>query len=82
MNKHSDTPSTESFGAISEFLIAFAPEVSGRSSDAVTPELEAKLQSLAAGNLNEDEGRDLARELLANENAMQTLAGLISMHHA
>jgi hypothetical protein len=78
MNKHTDNPSTESFNTISDFLSAFAPEVSGRSSDAVTPELEEKLQSLAAGKLSEDEGRDVSRELLANENAMQTLSGLIS----
>lgn len=79
MNKHSDMPSSE-FAAISGFLATFAPEVSGRSSDAVTAELEEKLRSLAAGNLNEDEGRVISRDLLANENAMQTLAGLIAQH--
>ena len=80
MNKHSDIPSSESFSAITDFLAAFAPEVSGRSSDAITPELEAKLESFATGKLNEEEGRDISRDLLANENAMQTLAGLIAQH--
>ena len=80
MNKHPHTTSTESFSAITDFLSAFAPEVSGRNSDAVTPELEAKLESFAAGKLNEDEGRDISRDLLANENAMQTLAGLIAQN--
>ncbi len=80
MNKHSNIPSVESFSTISDFLSVFAPEVSGRSSDAITPELEGKLQSLAAGKLNEDEGRDISRDLLANENAMQTLAGMIAQH--
>lgn len=78
MKNHSEIPSTQGFNTISDFLSAFAPEVSGRSSDAVTPELQEKLASLAAGKLSEDESRTISRELLANENAMQTLAGLIS----
>ena len=80
MNQHPDTPNPESFSAVTEFLAAFAPEVSGRNSDAITPELEAKLESFATGKLNEEEGRDISRDLLANENAMQTLAGLIAQH--
>ncbi|MEJ6572337.1 MAG: hypothetical protein QNL01_08295 [Akkermansiaceae bacterium] len=82
MNNHSDNNSpansTTNFKDISDFLGAFAPEVSGRSTDAVTPELQSKLASLAAGNLAEDEGRGISRELLSNENAMKTLADMIS----
>ena len=66
------------FGIISDFLSAFAPEVSGRSTDAVAPELHTQLTSMAAGELNENEGRDISRELLANENAMKTLADLLN----
>lgn len=66
------------FGTISEFLSAFAPEVSGRSSDVVPAELNSKLETLASGKLGEDEGRSISREILANENAMKTLAGLLS----
>ena len=80
MNQHPDTPNHESFNAVADFLAAFAPEVSGRSSDAITPELEAKLESFATGKLNEDEGREISHDLLANENALQTLAGLIAQH--
>lgn len=69
---------TNDFGALSEFLSAFAPEVSGRSTDAVTPELHSQLETLAAGKLGEDEGRTISREILANENAMSTLAGLLN----
>lgn len=65
------------FGAISEFLSAFAPEVSGRSSDAVSTELRTQLETLASGKLDEDESRSISREVLANENAMKTLAGLL-----
>jgi len=73
-----NTAPTSSFKDISDFLTAFAPEVSGRSADAVTPELNHKLASLAAGELNENEGRDVSREILSNENAMQTLADLLN----
>ncbi|WP_435895687.1 hypothetical protein [Oceaniferula spumae] len=74
MNKDSNND----FTTISEFLSAFAPEVSGRSTDIVTPELHGKLENLASGKLGEDEGRSISREILANENAMKTLAGLLS----
>ncbi|MBT7958737.1 MAG: hypothetical protein HN759_05320 [Akkermansiaceae bacterium] len=77
---HSNLPSGENFATISAFLSTFAPEVSGRSSDEVTPFLKQKLQSLAAGELNEEEARNISQDLLANENAMQTLAGLIIKH--
>lgn len=65
------------FATISEFLTAFAPEVSGRSSEAITPELRQKLEKMAAGELPEDEGRHLSREILANEHALSTLADLL-----
>lgn len=77
---HSNLPSGEHFAAISDFLSTFATEVSGRSSDEITPFLKQKLQSLAAGELNEEEARNISQDLLANENAMQTLAGLIIQH--
>jgi len=69
---------TNDFGALSDFLTAFAPEVSGRSTDAVTPELHSQLETLASGQLGEDEGRNISREILANENAMSTLASLLN----
>ena len=78
MNKNSNLHSDDSFKTISDFLTAFAPEVSGRSSDAVTPEFHSKLASLAAGELGEDEGRELSRELLSNENALKTLADMLN----
>jgi len=66
------------FSTISEFLSAFAPEVSGRSSDIVSPELHQKLEKLASGKLGEEETRGISREILANENAMQILAKLLN----
>ena len=69
---------TNDFGVLSEFLSAFAPEVSGRSSEAVTPALHAQLEKLASGSLGEDETRGLSKEILANENAMQALADLLN----
>ena len=75
-NTHND--STKNFSTISDFLSAFAPEVSARSTDTLTPELQGKLTSMAAGELNEDEGRNISRDLLANENAMKTLADLLN----
>lgn len=66
------------FSTISEFLEAFAPEISGRSTDVLTPELHQQLEMLAAGKLGETETRGISREILANENAMKTLAGLLN----
>jgi len=74
MNDHHDSQ----FSIISDFLNAFAPEVSGRSSDTLTPELRNKLISMAAGKLDEQECRDISRDILANENAMKTLAELLN----
>ena len=74
----SNTAPTSSFKDISDFITAFAPEVSGKSTDAITPELHHKLTSLAAGDLNENEGRDVSREILSNESALQTLADLLN----
>lgn len=84
MNNHSDInppdASTANFKDISDFMSAFAPEVSGRSTDAVTPELHSQLASLAAGQLAENEGRDISKELLSNENAMKTLAEMLNQN--
>ena len=65
------------YQTIHHFLQAFAPEIGGRSSDVVTPELENSLQSFAAGEIEENQLEDLSRELLANENAMERLASLL-----
>lgn len=66
-----------SFHTLHQFLQAFAPEIGGRSSDVVTPELETSLQNFAAGEIEESQLEDLSRELLANENAMERLASLL-----
>lgn len=60
-----------------QFLQSFAPEIGGRSTDVVTPELETSLQSFAAGEIEEGQLDDLSRELLANETAMERLASLL-----
>lgn len=60
-----------------QFLQAFAPEIGGRSTDVVTPELETSLQNFAAGEIEEGQLEDLSRELLANETAMERLASLL-----
>ncbi len=66
------------FQTIHHFLQAFAPEISGRSSDAVTAELEAGIQRFAAGDLEESSLNQLSRDLLANEKAMERLASLLN----
>ena len=66
-----------SYQTLHHFLQAFAPEIGGRSSDIVTPELESSLQSFAAGEIEDTQLEDLSRELLANENAMERLASLL-----
>jgi hypothetical protein len=66
------------YQTIHTFLQAFAPEIGGRSSDLVTPELEKNIQSFADGELNEDQVNELSRELLANENALEHLASLLN----
>jgi hypothetical protein len=43
----------------------------------VTPELEQSLKRFAAGELNDDDLGTLSRELLANEAAMERLAGFL-----
>jgi len=71
----------ENFNTLSEFLSTFAPEVSGRSSDAIPAELLEKLKALASGELGEEESRNISQEILANENAMKILAELLSNNH-
>jgi hypothetical protein len=65
------------YKTIHTFLQAFAPEIGGRSSDTVSPELEKTIQRFAAGELNDDQVNELSRELLANENALEHLASLL-----
>ena len=67
----------QNFQILHQFLQSFAPEVSGRSTDLVTPELESSLQSFADGDLEESQLEDISRELLANETAMERLATLL-----
>ena len=62
---------------LEQFLQSFAPEIGGRSSDVVTPELETSLQRFAAGDVEEAQLEDLSRELLANETALERLASLL-----
>lgn len=65
------------YKTIHTFLQAFAPEIGGRSSDVVTPELQKTIQRFADGELNEEQVNELSRELLANENALEQLASLL-----
>ncbi len=60
-----------------QFIQAFAPEIGGRSSDAVGPELSSSIEAFANGELDEAQIDEVSRELLANENALETLALLI-----
>jgi hypothetical protein len=62
---------------IHQFLQAFAPEIGGRSSDAVGPELSRSIEAFANGELDEGKIDEVSRELLSNENALETLALLI-----
>ena len=65
------------YQTIHQFLQAFAPEISGRSSDTVTPELAQGIRSFASGDLQEPQLEQVSRDLLANENAMEMLATLL-----
>lgn len=65
------------YATLHEFLQAFAPEVGGRSSDGLTPDLQDRIRRAAGGELGEEELRDLSRELLANENALERFASLL-----
>lgn len=60
-----------------QFIQAFAPEIGGRSADAVGPELTRSIEAFANGELDEHGVDEVSRELLANENALETLALLI-----
>ena len=60
-----------------QFLQTFAPEIGGRSSDAVTPELSRSITAFADGELTDTQIDEVSRELLANENALESLALLI-----
>lgn len=65
------------FQIIHKFLQEFSPEIGGRSTDVVTPDLETSLKSFAAGDIDESQLEDLSRELLSNETAMERLAALL-----
>ncbi len=58
---------------IDEFLLTFAAEVGGRSTETLSPELEGQLQKLGAGKLPETERPEVCRQLLTNESAVSFL---------
>jgi hypothetical protein len=60
-----------------QFIRAFAPEIGGRSTDVVGPELSRSIEAFANGELDEHAIDEVSRELLSNENALETLALLI-----
>ena len=66
-----------SFAELDRFFNAFSPEVSGRSSDVLDPEMSARIKLFQSGNLAEEERRDLLQELLANPIALDHLASLL-----
>jgi len=67
----------EPFQELNRFLEKFAPEVGGRSTDAITPDLAERITAFRAGELGTEEARELSRELLANRNALDHLASLL-----
>ncbi len=67
----------ESFAELDRFFSAFSPEVAGRSADTVSSDMAARLDLLQAGKLNEDEIRDLSKELLSSPKALDQLATLL-----
>ena len=58
---------------LDRFLQVFSPEVGGRSSETLTPEMEMKLKQLSAGQLPDKERMEVSRELLTNQNAVNFL---------
>ena len=65
------------FNILDQFLTRFSPEVGGRSAEALTPEMEAKLHQLGRGELPETERADVSRELLTNQTAVDFLLASI-----
>ena len=76
LNTPNFQPMSES-NTLHQYIQAFAPEIGGRSSDAVGPELSRAIEAFANGDLDEARIDEISRELLANENALETLALLI-----
>lgn len=64
---------TNEIDILDRFLQVFSPEVGGRSSEALTAEMEMKLKQLSAGQLPEKERLEVSRELLTNQNAVNFL---------
>ncbi|MCH2060106.1 MAG: hypothetical protein MK183_05725 [Verrucomicrobiales bacterium] len=64
---------TNEIDILDRFLQQFSPEVGGRSSEALTSEMEGKLRQLSAGQLPEQERKEVSRELLTNQNAVDFL---------
>jgi len=58
---------------LDRFLQVFSPEVGGRSSETLTPEMEMKLKQLSAGQLPDKERMEVSRELLTNQDAVNFL---------
>ena len=58
---------------LAQFLESLGPEVSGRSSVALSPEQIEKIRSFADGNLSEEERENLLPEILENERALHEL---------
>jgi hypothetical protein len=64
---------TNEIDILDRFLQVFSPEVGGRSSETLTPEMEMKLKQLSSGQLPEKERMEVSRELLTNQNAINFL---------
>lgn len=69
--------SDHTFKLLEDFMRSFAPEVSGRSTGEVNEEMKARIQRMAAGELTDDERAALAKEMLANPDAVEHLAHLL-----
>ena len=63
----------ESLIIIDQFLRQFAPEVAGRSTEALVPDLQEKIRRFSKGELPEKERREFSRELLSNQKAFEYL---------
>lgn len=68
---------TTTFDLLQQFLVKFAPEVSGRSGTGVTEELKLKISAMIDGTLTENDRKSLAAELLINPDAMEYMATIL-----
>ena len=64
---------TNEIDILDRFLQVFSPEVGGRSSETLTPEMELKLKQLSTGQLPDQERMEVSQELLTNQNAVNFL---------